>query len=356
MKIDNNLIRISGQLPVPDMLKNLKEGSSVPARISERLGDRYAVLDIGGRKISAEFLNGIPKSGSLFLALEKEVNGTLLFSIKEGYKENLFVDLNKSTILTLNDLNKSINELRLYLREGVFSIFSLNRALIKINGFNEHEKKFEKIINLLNKMLSKGADHKDLLLIAAVLNQGKNTSAGYLYLILSVLVPGYGQIRNMNDISKKIENFFNVLNKLFTESGRDDNIETVKTILDLCFNGSEKAGLRHGVLIFFEANKFRPCKYIFNENNIVLSLDMSYLGSLEILIKVENSFRSVSFYCEKEESIDALKSGLKVLESALNSVEKKKTHIVFFNKKKSVEKIIEIISAIDLNYLFDAKV
>ncbi len=29
--------------------------------------------------------------------------------------------------------------------------------------------------------------------------------------------------------------------------------------------------------------------------------------------------------------------------------------IVFLNNKKAVEKIIEIISAIELNYLFDAK-
>jgi hypothetical protein len=356
MKIENNQIRISGQITAPDMLKNLKEGSRLAVRISERLGERHAVLDIGGRKIYAEFLNGVPKSGSLFLTLEKEVKGTLFFNIAEGTREDLIGELSKSTIFTLNDLNKSINELRLYLRESIYSIFSLNKTLIKFTGFaEEEEKKLEKIINLLNKMLLRGADQKDLLLISAIVNQGKNPFAHIFFIIISRLLPGYRQIFDRSEIEKKIEKFFDFLNKSFTESSENDKIETVKTILDLCFNKSGKDNLLHGKLIFFDDNKFKLCKYISNGNSIVLSLDLSCLGGLEILIKEEKPFRSVSFFCEKERTIEALKSEIKVLESAINSEEKKKTYISFFDGKKSIEKIIEIISAIDLNYLFDKK-
>jgi hypothetical protein len=357
MKIENNQIRISGRTPAMDLIKDLKEGSRLAVRITGRSGDRHAVLDIGGRRVNAEFLHGVPKSGSLFLVLDRVAKGTLFFSIAEGSsKEGLIGELNKFTIFTLTDLSKSINELRLYLKEGIYSIFSLNKALIKFTGFIEEEKKFEKIVNLLNKMLSRGADYKDLILIAALINHGKNPASYLFYVILSRMFPGYKQIFEKNDINKKIENFLDFLNKSFTESDKDDKIDTIKTILDLCFNKSEKNNLLHGTLIFFEEKKFKLCRYILNENNIILSLDLSYIGNIDILIKQEKSFYFISFFCEKNESIPVLKSDIKLLESVLNSDKMIKTHFVFFNNKKSIEKIIEIISAIDLNYLFDAKV
>jgi hypothetical protein len=357
MKIENNQIRISGQTPAMDLLKNLKEGSRLAVRIVESYGERHAVLDIGGRRLNGEFLHGVPKSGSLFLILDRVVKGTLFFSIAEGSsKEDLIGELNKSTIFTLNDLSKSITELRLYLKEGIYSIFSLNKALIKFTGFIEEEKRFEKIVNLLNKMLSKGADYKDLILIAALINQGNNSAAYLFFVILSRMFPGYRQIFEKDNINEKIENFFNFINKSFTENDKDDKIQIVKTILDLCFNKPEKENPRYGEIIFFDDSKFKLCRYILNGNNIVLSLDLSYLGNIDILIKYKESFYSISFFCEKDESISKLKSEINILESVLNSDNKKKTHIVFFNNKKSIEKIIEIISAIDLNYLFDAKV
>jgi hypothetical protein len=237
----------------------------------------------------------------------------------------------------------------------MYSIFLLNKALLKYTGFMEEEKKNEKLKNLLNKLLSKGADYKNLLLITALINQGKSRVADLFYFILSRISPDYKHLFEKNNITGKIADFFNFISNSFTEDDKDDKIEVIRTILDIYLNKPEKENTHYSEIIYYDDNKFKQCRYILNENNIILSLDLSYLGNIDILIKYEKSFFSISFFCEKDESITALKSEIKLLESVLDLEGKKKMQIVFLNNKKAVEKIIEIISAIELNYLFDAK-
>jgi hypothetical protein len=307
MKIERNQIRVTGQSSSLDAFNNLKEGSRLAVKIVEKLGQRHAVLDIGGRRVNAEFLQGIPKSGNFFLILDNKVKDTLFFRIADGsLKEDLLGELNKSTIFNLNDLNKSIHELRLYLREGMYSIFLLNKALLKYTDFVEEEKKNEKLKNLLNKLLSKGADYKDLLLMTDLINQGKSSVADLFYFILSRIIPDYKHLFEKNNITGKIADFFDFINNSFTEDNKDEKIEVIRTILDIYLNKPEKENTRYSEIIYFDDNKFKQCRYILNENNIILSLDLSYLGNINILIKYENSFFSISFFCLIVESITAL--------------------------------------------------
>lgn len=356
MKIERNQIRISGPAQSLDALRNLKEGSRLAVKITERLGQRQAVLDIGGSRVNAEFIQGVPKSGNLFLILDNKTGGTLYFRIADGYiEDDLMVELSKSTIINRNDLNKSIYKLRLFLKEGMYSIFMLNKTLLKYNDNFDKNKNVEKLLSLLNKLLSQGADYKNLVLVAVLLNHGKNRAADFLYLILSRIFPDYKEIFKKDNITKRIADFIDLLNKSIFENDKDDKLEVIRSLLELTISDSKDDNRRYGEILFFDEHEFKLCRYILNENNIVLSLDLSYLGSIDIVIKHDKSFCSVVFYCENDDSIAVLKSESKLLESALDFDGKTKIHIGFLNNKKAVKKIIEIISNIELNNLIDAK-
>ena len=361
MKIENNQIKISGRSDLLDGLRDLKAGARIAVKIAERQGQRHAVLDVGGGRVNAEFINGVPKSQSLFLVLEDKVKGTLYFRIEAGSaREDLIGELGKSTIFNLNDLNKSIHELQLHLREGIAGIFSLNKSILKYTGFTEENNKHNLLVNLLNKLLAKGADYKDLIFLTYLINPGINRHLNMFPVLLSGVLPDYKKIFEKDKITERITNFTAFLDEIFSENEKDEKAELIRTVLDLILNNpeNEEGKKQYGETAFFDDEKFKQCRYIISENNIVLSLDLSYLGNIDILIRQDNGIYSVSFFCEKDESINMLKSEISMLESALlfeNNMKVSAAHIVFFNSKKAVEKIIEIISAIKLNYLFDAR-
>ena len=361
MKIENNQIRISGHSNLLAALRDLKAGARIAVKIAEKLGQRHAVLDLGGSRVHAEFLNGVPKTGNLFLILEDKVKGTLFFRIEDNSsKEDLIEELSKSTIFMPSDLNKSIHELRLHLREGLFSIFSLNKAILKYAGYIEEDSKHNLLTNLLNKLFAKGADYKDLIFLTYLVNPGFFRNSNLLSILLSGMIPDYKDIFEKSKINERIANFASFFNEIFSENEKDDKAEAIRTVLGLLLNEHEKQeGKRqYGEIIFFEDKKFKQCRYIISENNIILSLDLSCLGNIDLLIRHDKGIFSVSFFCEKDESIKALKNEIGMLESSLlfeDSVRTSTVHISFYNSKKAVEKIIEIISAMELNYLFDVR-
>ena len=73
----DNIIRITGKITTSGLFKNLKVGNEISGKIIQRLGGNFAIMDIGGRKIRADFLNGVPSQDNINLVVE-EKKGSLI--------------------------------------------------------------------------------------------------------------------------------------------------------------------------------------------------------------------------------------------------------------------------------------
>jgi hypothetical protein len=350
MRIERDQIRISGRISNPDIFKNLSHGGRLSAIISERLGQRHAILNIGGNLIRAEFMKGVPNTGNILLTLEKKSGNTFLFRITNPHEEIVKQELLEFTAINKNELTGSIiYDLKMYIKQGANSIFALNSELLKIKKNN-----YNKIIDLLNKLLLKGLKYENLFAAASLLNTGNSRILQQFYYIFSQLMPGAYKhfFKSDEKISEQISEFAGQIDKLLTKEEID---ETIKLILEL-LSKSPKDTDKYGEIVFFDENKFKSCKYIYNKNIIFVSIDLSGLGLLEIIIKNEDEYNSAVFFCENNESLAALKEEAASLQSAMKRYGRKEFHVSFYNNKKAIEKIIEIISSIDINYLIDAKV
>jgi hypothetical protein len=354
MRIEKNQIKISGRLPDTDLLNNIKQGSRISAVIAEKIGQKHALLNIGGNLVRAEFLQGVPDSGNVFLILEKKSNSNLIFRLENTtQQEAVKSELLEFVIVNKNELNKNlIYDLKLYLKQGGTTLFALNNSILRL-AENDEKKKNDKIISLLNKLLSKGLKYDNLMSIAFLLNKGNPAAIQQFYFILSQVIPGRHKdfFKLDNKISEQIMEFTGLIDKLLS---KDEKYEIIKEIL-VTIENSQGKEVQYGEIIFFDDNEFKLCKFIYNKNNIIIFLNLSYLGNLEILIKDEGAQISSVFCCENDESISALKDNIDLLQSSLKLHGKKKFFASFYNNKKAIEKIIEIISSIDINYLIDAK-
>lgn len=361
MKIEKTQIRVSAQATSLDILKNLKEGSRLSVKIIERINNNNAFLDIAGKKVNAEFLQGVPDSSKLFLVLDSKVKDTLFFRIADSsYNNNVIQELNEYAVFNNKDLNKSIYQLRRFLKDGINSIFAFNKSLLRFTGHTENKFNSRSITNLFNLLLSKGANYENLLQIAALINAGKNPAIMHFYNIMAAFLPNKytPEFNDINKTAEEFDQFYDLLIESINDENKENVEENKKAISDIINiiikdTGEEKS--QYGEIIFFDENKFKICGFIINENNIILSLNLSNLGDIDIIIKQQKTLYLISFFCTNNDSITKLKSGIGELESSISLYDNKKVHISFYNSTKALEKIIELISVIDLNYLIDVK-
>ena len=88
----------------------------------------------------------------------------------------------------------------------------------------------------------------------------------------------------------------------------------------------------------------------------IFSLDLSYLGNLEIIIKNNKAGINISIFCENDTGIKELKSDIDVLQSRVKKLINKEVYIFFYNSESVREKIIEINSSLTINNVLDVRV
>ena len=108
MKIDRtNTIRITGRTS-SHPFRNLKKGGELTGRIIERIGNREAIVDIGGSRLRAEFLNGVPTGDKIPLIFEKRDYSTFIFRIGKGDGgSSMLSKIFDFSILELDDIGRN---------------------------------------------------------------------------------------------------------------------------------------------------------------------------------------------------------------------------------------------------------
>jgi len=158
-----------------------------------------------------------------------------------------------------------------------------------------------------------------------------------------------------DNIKEKIEDIIITIDSIKELDEKEEILLDLIDNLTSTFN-HENRGFSSGEILYVDDNVYKAIKYIVNYNSIVISLNLTYFGNLEILIKDDNSQCCISFFCEDSERVAAIKNGSDLLFSVLKDVLHKNVNIFFYNRKVAAEKIIEIYSMLRLSRGIDVRV
>lgn len=365
MKINkDNTIQISGKTTAVNLPNTIEKGSKIIARVIRRLDSNHAVLEISGKKVSAEFRNSVPVLDDFLLTLESKKNNTYTFRFINGIPiKSSASEIFKFTIFDLSNINiADLQNLNNYIENGITSLLFLNKLCLGISNDNNYTK--NKITRLLNKLLKMGISKKNLILLSIILLNGKEAGFDYIFSIISILGSDQNELlmelkkslKNKKEVQKKIEILLNEIDKIMIKNPQKKD-EIIKELIDIIM-GTEKFKnytINTGEIPYFTSNEFKSLEFVSNKNALLFSINLSDLGNLEILIKNNKSDFFLTIFCEKNSAKKALKKTSDTLYYGLKKIINKNVHLVFYTKKEAIEKIIEIYPSVIFNRFIDIK-
>jgi len=310
------------------LFKNINVGDAIPALIIKNEGNR-AVLDIGGKTITAEFTHGVPNKNNIDLILTSKTAERIQFSLVENKgSDHIFKLLSNFSILHDNDPKISLQNLAKFISNTNISFIDINLFLMGIKRDRERDRDLPA---LLNRLLQKGVNFQTLLNVN--------------YLIYSRLNPllffSYQYMLNL--IGKKVFDF----NERFNDDFQESIIDLLRAIkedddFDLMvknfFDENIKSKI-YGKYAFPEDEAFIDFEYLIGEDSVFFRLNFSVIGPLEVLIKDQKKNISIHFLSEKDDLINFMIENDNLLKSMLNKSDIKKYSIAYFNSKKIVDKL-----------------
>lgn len=356
MKIDrSNTIRITGrELKLPAL--NLKRGVRISARILERIGDKEAVLDVAGNRLRAEFLSGIPSRNRITLIFEGRDSSTLLFRMARDHDVSSLRGLFDFSIFDLDTLGKNeLLAIRRYLKNGIEGIFNLNSSLFRaLTGKGLRERS---LTDLLNKLLKMGMPKDDLIFLTYIFLGNRGIIDILISLLLFMGLEGdalykrFKRYSRQGDLIADMEKLSERIEALTDEEG----IDLFRELLYYVVSGEDPGkDFSQFEIPYFDSDGFKSIECIYTREGLVLSLELSGLGKLDILIKSLASDLKISIFCEDEEALVELRSSVDDLKARLADVKKVVT-VDFYISRDVIKKIIEINSPMVMNSIFDVR-
>lgn len=352
MKIyNNNSIRITARLSGTDVFRNLNEGSTVTARIIERLGPKDAILDIRGSRVKAEFLKGVPLNSSISLSIDNRTENAIFLKIVYNREiEDSFNKLLEYTLFNPAEFKKNgLLELSRYISKNLSDLFLYNSFLL---GLKEGRERKSSSTDLLNNLLKSGIKKETLIYLSYILNNLKNEQ---LYLLLMLfghklkLLHDPGKTdRNDNDPGKMLNDLFEEIEEL--DSGEKTDI--INKILYLFSKDTSEENVSSGEIPYYENDRFKAIKYIINKNLAFFSFNLSYLKKTDVLINNQRSGLIISIFSENDTILNVLKEDLPDMEYSLKRYFKN-IDVNFYCAGNVIEKIIEINSSLSFNNQLD---
>jgi hypothetical protein len=351
----SHIIRITGRTGNADPIRELQKGSELTARIVERVGKRDAVLEIGGRRVRAEFVRGLPLSESLVLKLESISRGTYIFKIVDQHAAEEFIGrLAELTIFDAGDFSGSPpHALAAFLSKQPNGIFELNAFLVGILAKNE--KPNDRIATVVNRLMSLGLTLDRALDLSMLLS---DAGVG-LKIILSLLaLAGQGggragkQPAKGRDPDEIAGDIADAIEGIEDEGRRE---EFIVDLVNILAGLSREPGVyQRGEIAFHRDGSFHPLRYMGGKKSWVFSIEFSVIGRVDILLKDVGPACHISIFCEKNDVVLSFKESCGPLLDSLGMINAN-IHIDFYNMYNSLNKIVEIYSLHPLHSVFDMK-
>ena len=350
MKIpEKNIINISSKHESQKFPAGIEDGKIYSAKIIERAGKFSGIIEISGKRLSAEFTQGLPRADILNLKAEISENGRTTFKIVETLNhETLKNAIRPFTILSPGEIDAKLFDISRILSKNINSLFELNAQLI---GTPDLLKKI-KMKNLAEKLLNKGLSRENVQTLFTVMS-GTNS----LKLILSVL----GRINNKTDskpvkqeekenIRQKIDSIISQITNNF-----ENPVEIIKEIMDLLIKSADQNN-NHSYSIFTDDNdNLKEYEYICNNSSIILNADFSVLGKITVLIQDSQKMLFISIITESNDAENLIKEDLINLKKSLARKDIK-CSIITANNKNVLDNLNEINRIHQLNRVLDIKI
>ena len=349
-----NTIKISGKSRSLQFLKNIPKGSEIYARIIERPGNKKAILEINGNRINAEFIKGVPGRNLLTIKLENNENDLFIFKLVDAHNKDEFINkLLDFTIFNSTDIkNNLIYYINNYLNNNnTIGIYELNLFLLNLTS---KSKKNKSLTLLLNRLLGKGINSNTLINIAYILS-GTQINPQLLFQCLLFLRKESKHsddfiFKNSSRLIKKVDDLITSLNDL-----QDDNLkkEIIDQLINLLSINHEK-DIINSEISYYENDKFKAIRVIGQKNSIIISLELSEIGIVDILFRITDDELNISFFVNND-VFDFINKTKKELYSKLNKIIPK-ININIYNRSDILNKLIEINSYYIINSELDIKV
>lgn len=345
MKIEKeHAVKISARTAAFEVLKNIKKGGAVTARIVERTGPRGAVLEIAGHRMRADFLKGVPLENRFTLVLADRSDRTLVFRIKEREAGGQAAGMFDYTLYKAGDIDRAgLARLSRYIGDGVPGLFALNSFLMKLAG--EKEKKDFSITGFLNRLLRKGIKREDLLLLSYLFTGGRGGTRGILASLVTAMGMEQGVgLEGVNEDPGDNQRLGEKMDTLARLIGEQEESGGLEGFLGAFLDPDDPGGRRviSGEIPFWEGGEFRPVRYLGREGSLIVSLELSVIGPIEILARDGAKAFQADFFLEKDGAREALERGAGTLKSALGRQLDKDIITRFYNSRDIAKKIIEI--------------
>ena len=164
MKITGNSgisVNISAARELGSLLKNINPGDSISASVIRSEGNK-ALLEIGGRIITAEFTNGVPRDKIIDLVLTAKSPEKIQFALKENEAtDKIFRFLSPFSVMHEDEVKKnSLQNLARFINTAKPDLMDINLFLL---GLKKDEQKEKNSSSFFNHLLQKGVPFQTLI-------------------------------------------------------------------------------------------------------------------------------------------------------------------------------------------------
>lgn len=336
-------INLKSNRGISDVVRNLKIGQTVSARLINSEGNR-AIIDINGKRLRADFVNGVPDKKVIQLILTDKSALNVVFKLADAGSDDPFSRILPSLAFLPNfEVEKiSLHSLMKFIISSTPDIFELNLFLL---GLKKEDKKQSGQDRLFKMLLEKGLSLSSIRYISHVLSA--NTPLVFISHFLSIL-----DWNKKNTDKEKIEEnaekeFLKIL-----EQGENEIIECAIGVF-------KKAAWDNPVY----SNAFIPYgddfiefDYIYYNNSFLCTIDLTFLGQIDIMIRDYNKVTEISFFSANDETESYLNRGKNDLINLLELNNIKSAVIQVYNRKKMVDKLSLLAADFYTKSDFDVKV
>ncbi len=320
MKIDRiSTLKITGNRAIKSALEAIPKGGKVEARVVERLDGGKAVIDIAGKRVTAEFLKGIPASKRFELVLEMKRGNQFHFRLAGGERAGeLFKALDTFFLGGTERLKARLPELKSYREVG--GLYALNRALAGLRGSAMPEP----LAAFLNILMNFGIKKEKLILFSYFLGRRRGIHSERLFQGISLLLGGEGFTREIEGLfmggGQAVEEWVDgFLGELRGRSMDEDARRYLQEALEMQYGDikDKVSGIEEYEAPFFDDGVFKSMKVMSEGESLICTATLSALGRIEVFGRERGGHISVSILCEEDKSVEILKRDLHNLQEAL---------------------------------------
>jgi hypothetical protein len=357
MRIEPSItIRIAERAGTAELFSGIRKGSELTARIVERGRGREAVLDIGGKRIHAEFLKGVPPDTMITLKLEDIRNNSFIFKlVGEGGSEALVKQIMEATIFDSDAIRKNILfGIGSALSKNPSGIFELNALLLGL--VQKEGKREDRLTRLLNHMLRLGVSKQAVSDLSFLLSGIAFRAKSLRWLML---MPGLDKDRLRKwaaaNVAETAEMVNSILGEIDAVQSAGEKESLIRQIVSFLKDPGSRTGEHaSGEFASYGEEELHTIRYAGRENSWIFSVDFSALGRIEILAKKTGGGNFLSIFCERNDVLDAMKNDFGQLQRELASIDRN-IQINFFNTRQVINKIVEIYSYCSLHSVLDIR-